>query len=77
MMCRLLQNFDQINFDGDAQPPFSRPPEEWKTRPGRERVEKVRPKVLITLFAMVRSSILSTEAHQTDVIVGRSLGSYA
>nr|BAL14713.1 cytochrom P450 [Phlebia brevispora] len=48
---RLLQNFETISLDIDAQPPDTRPPAEWAGAPGRKGVEKFWPKAHLTVYA--------------------------
>ncbi|EIN04106.1 cytochrome P450 monooxygenase CYP63 [Punctularia strigosozonata HHB-11173 SS5] len=49
-LVRLLQRFDGVSLAPDAQPAESRPPAEWKARPGRQAHERVWPAAAITLF---------------------------
>ena len=54
MLIRLLQSFDDITLALDEQPPASRPPVEWlKAEGDRKKVEKIRPKSHLTLYAEV------------------------
>jgi hypothetical protein len=52
-MIRLLQRYDHIELATDAQPPETLPPACWSTGKGRRSIEKVRPKIDLTLFVMV------------------------
>ena len=52
-LIRLLQNFETISFDAEAQPPESRPPTSWLGLPGRKGVEKFWPKAHLTLYSEV------------------------
>lgn len=58
-LVRLLQKYNNVTLDVDAQPEDSRPPPNWRTEPGepdeRKRFEMVRPKSHLTLYCYVRS----------------------
>lgn len=51
MLIRLLQEFESIQLDSDAQPPNSRPPTEWKHTLGTKGREKIWPKSHLTLYS--------------------------
>ncbi|KLO20136.1 cytochrome P450 [Schizopora paradoxa] len=52
MLIRLLQSFDGVNLAVDEQPPASRAPVEWSKAVGeRKRLEKIKPKNHLTLYA--------------------------
>ncbi|GJJ08896.1 hypothetical protein Clacol_003116 [Clathrus columnatus] len=51
VLVRLLQAFDTITLDVDAQPSDSKPSPEWKGRPGVPRDEKIWMKAHLTLYA--------------------------
>lgn len=50
MLVRLMQNFSSISLELDAFPPGTLPPEEFKLAPGRKGIDKVWPKVTLTLY---------------------------
>lgn len=62
VLIRLLQTFPSFKLDEAAFPPESRPPAAWKAAPGRKGIERFRPKMHITMFSLVCTSI--------DLIVG-------
>ncbi|GJJ08805.1 hypothetical protein Clacol_003024 [Clathrus columnatus] len=47
----LLQEFDSIELDSDAQPPESRPLAKWKGSPGTKGTDKLWPKSHLTLYS--------------------------
>lgn len=54
MLIRLLQSFDAVSLAVDEQPPASRAPVEWQKAVGeRKRLEKIKPKNHLTLYAEV------------------------
>ena len=53
MLVRLMQNFSSISLELDSFPPGSLPPEEFKLAPGRKGIDKVWPKVTLTLYIAV------------------------
>ena len=50
-LIRLLQNFEAIHLDLDAQDPQSRVPAKWISFPGRKGREKFWPQWHLTLYA--------------------------
>ncbi|KAL9710687.1 hypothetical protein Ac2012v2_006225 [Leucoagaricus gongylophorus] len=50
MLVRLMQNFSSISLELDSFPPGSLPSEEFKLAPGRKGIDKVWPKVTLTLY---------------------------
>ncbi|KAJ3569110.1 hypothetical protein NP233_g5265 [Leucocoprinus birnbaumii] len=50
MLIRLMQNFSSISLELGAFPPGSLPPEEFKLAPGRKGIDKVWPKMTLTLY---------------------------
>jgi len=50
MLVRLLQAFDSITLAPEAQPLDSHAPASWKSAPGRQAAEKLRPKAHLTLY---------------------------
>jgi len=61
-LIRLLQNMDSITLAPDAQPPYSRVPENWKNAKGRQAIERVRPMSHITMYAAGGLWVKMTEA---------------
>lgn len=53
MLVRLMQNFSSISLELDSFPPGSLPSEEFKLAPGRKGIDKVWPKVTLTLYIAV------------------------
>lgn len=53
-LIRLLQEFSSISLDPDAQPPETRPPVSWRGGVGRKSIEKLWPKMHLTMYAYVR-----------------------
>ncbi|KAH7882561.1 cytochrome P450 [Phlebopus sp. FC_14] len=51
MLIRLLQNFTSISLAPDAQAPGTLPPAVWAEASGRKSVEKVFPKMHLTMYA--------------------------
>ncbi|KAH8108379.1 cytochrome P450 monooxygenase pc-1 [Phellopilus nigrolimitatus] len=51
MFVRLLQMFDVFEPNSSAQPPDSHPPQEWKSVPGRQSIERIFPKTHITMYS--------------------------
>lgn len=54
MLVRLLQSFSSISLELDSFPPGTLPPEEFKLAAGRKGVDKVWPKMTLTLYLAVR-----------------------
>lgn len=50
MLIRLLQTFSSIELNTDAIPPEAHPPAEWAKSSGRKAVEKVFPKMHLTMY---------------------------
>ena len=75
-LIRLLQNFETIHFDEDAQPEESKPPKAWLGLPGRKGVEKFWPKAHLTLYSAVRRLVSGAEAIADEVhtLSGRNVG---
>jgi len=53
MLVRLMQNFSSISLELDSFPPGSLPPEEFKLAPGRKGIDKIWPKMTLTLYVAV------------------------
>lgn len=54
MLVKMLQNFDRIHLDKDAQPASSHPPASWAAAGGRRAKEQFFPKLHLTMYAHVR-----------------------
>ncbi|TFK48292.1 cytochrome P450 [Heliocybe sulcata] len=65
MTVRLLQHFSDIALAPDAQPESSKPPSSWANGPGRQPVEKIRPRQHLTLFAFEGLWLRMTEANDS------------
>ena len=52
-LVRLLQEFDTFSLAPEFQPAGSLPPPEWKSRKGRQAVEKIWPAAALTLYIKV------------------------
>ncbi|KAJ6472705.1 cytochrome P450 monooxygenase CYP63 [Mycena vitilis] len=50
VLVRLLQEFDTFTLAPEFQPAGSLPPPEWKSRQGRQAVEKIWPAAALTLY---------------------------
>ncbi|KAI0332394.1 cytochrome P450 monooxygenase pc-2 [Cubamyces sp. BRFM 1775] len=61
-LVRLLQNFSDVQLDIGAQPPESRPPQEWIGAEGQKGVEKIIPRCLLTLYLEGGLWVRMTEA---------------
>jgi cytochrome P450 len=72
-LVRLLQRFDSFALATDVQAPGSLPPPEWKSRKGRQRIERVWPASSLTLFVKVRVFPSIAIADQVDAS-GRAVG---
>jgi cytochrome P450 len=53
-LIRLLQNFSEVSFAEDVQPPESKPPVAWKSCPGTKGTDKIRFGASLTLGIEVR-----------------------
>ncbi|KAG5653246.1 hypothetical protein H0H81_001503 [Sphagnurus paluster] len=51
MIIRFLQHFSSISLDEDSAPPEAHPPAEWAQGEGRRRIERVFPKIHLTMYA--------------------------
>ena len=68
-LIRLLQRFSSIELDPTSQPPESRPPAEWAKAKGyRKRVEKIFPKLHLTMYSMASDGMVSPLV-QSDLII--------
>ncbi|EPS96209.1 hypothetical protein FOMPIDRAFT_1130934 [Fomitopsis schrenkii] len=61
-LIKLLQKFDTVAIDLAAQPPDSLPPEQWMGEYGRKGIEKIWPKVHLTLYVNGGLWVKMTEA---------------
>ncbi|GLB44358.1 putative cytochrome P450 monooxygenase [Lyophyllum shimeji] len=48
---RFLQHFSSISLDEEAAPPEARPPPHWANGVGRKTIERVYPKIHLTMYA--------------------------
>lgn len=48
---RLLQEFESIELDHEAQPPDSKPPATWRNAPGTKGTDKIWARSHLTLFS--------------------------
>lgn len=55
MLIRLLQNFSSVSLELDSFPPGTLPPDEFKLAPGRKGIDKVWPKMTLTMYISVRT----------------------
>ena len=58
-LIRLLQNFSEVSFAEDVQPPESKPPVAWKSFPGTKGTDKIRFGSSLTLGPKVRLKLSS------------------
>lgn len=68
MLVRFLQHFSSITLDLDACPPESRPPAAWAKAPGRKSIEKLWPKIHLTMYTHVSGS--HGEVRSFDFLTG-------
>lgn len=54
MIVRLLQNFTSVSLDLSSLPDDAHPPAEWAEGTGRKAIEKLWPKMHLTLYTEVR-----------------------
>ena len=54
MIIRMLQAFTSVKLDLASAPPEAQPPAEWAQATGRKAIEKVFPKMHLTMYANVR-----------------------
>lgn len=73
-LVRLLQQFDGFELALEAQPEASRPPEEWKTREGRQAYEQVWPEAAMTLFIKVSRRTRNPYYNSAHPFAGRVVG---
>jgi len=66
MLIRLLQNFSSIELDADAIPLEARPPAEWAKASGRKAVEKVFPKMHLTMYTYGGLWVNMKESDETN-----------
>ncbi|KLO20137.1 cytochrome P450 monooxygenase pc-1 [Schizopora paradoxa] len=67
MLVRLLQSFDGISLAADEQPEEARPPPEWSETDDRWSMERIRPKVHLTLHAQGGLWVRMSEAAPSEV----------
>nr|VWO95222.1 Arf family GTPase [Ganoderma boninense] len=63
-LIRLLQHFSHMELDLDAQPPEARPPSEWAGSEGQRGVEKIMPRMHLTLYIEGGLWVKMTEAEK-------------
>ncbi|KIJ32051.1 hypothetical protein M422DRAFT_783590 [Sphaerobolus stellatus SS14] len=68
LLIRLLQTFDNITLDLNAQPPASRAPESWKLAEGTQSQEKIIAKCHLTLYSHMGLWVKMHEAQHTDTV---------
>jgi hypothetical protein len=51
IIIRLLQNFSSVSLDLDAFPPGAHPPPEWAMLEGRKAMDKIHPKMHLTMYS--------------------------
>ena len=64
MLIRLLQSFDKIDLDMNAQPKETQPPESWKSVPGRQSIERIFPKTHISMYSYVSRPAYASVAEE-------------
>ncbi len=74
MLIRLLQSFDGVTLALDELPPASRPPVDWLKAGDRKRMEKIRPKSHLTLYAEVGQFTFLTRLHAEFRATGGFMG---
>ncbi|KAF8636108.1 hypothetical protein AX17_003812 [Amanita inopinata Kibby_2008] len=65
MLIRLLQTFSSISLDPTSAPE-SRPPSEWASAPGRKGIERVFPKIHLTMYAFGGLWVKMNEASESS-----------
>ena len=68
MLIRLLQAFDTISLVPDAQPPESRPPASWKRASGTQSLDKIWPKMHLTLYSHMGLWLKMEQAHNMNTV---------
>jgi hypothetical protein len=63
MTIRFIQQFSSITLDPDVFLPEVLPPVDWKNREGRMTVEKVQPKMHLTMYVQVWLMLFSGCMH--------------
>ena len=58
-LIRLLQNFSEVSFAEDVQPPESKPLAAWKSFPGTKGTDKIRFEASLALSIKVRLKLSS------------------
>jgi cytochrome P450 len=66
MLIRLLQSFSSIRLDLAAAPPEAAPPREWAQTSGRKAIEKLYPKIHLTMYSNGGLWVKMTESDGTN-----------
>ena len=75
MIIRLLQNFTSVDLHPSSAPPEAHPPAAWAEASGRKGVEKLFPKMHLTMYTNVSLSIKTpTIVANTLLLSGRFVG---
>jgi hypothetical protein len=59
MIIRLLQSFSSVDLAPSAAPPEAHPPAEWAQAKGRKAIERLFPKMHLTMYTNVSFYIFS------------------
>ena len=59
MLVRLLQNFSSMELDLAAAPPEATPPKDWAQASGRKALEKIFPRIHLTMYTNVNLQLFS------------------
>jgi len=70
---RLLQTFKAFHLDLGSAPPEAHPPAEWASQPGRQSVEKIFPKMHLTMYTNVSTSFVLDHLNLTSFESGGAL----
>jgi len=73
LIIRLLQSFKSFHLDLSSAPPEAHPPAEWAGQPGRQSVEKIFPKMHLTMYTNVSTSFTLNHLNLTSFESGRAL----
>ncbi|KAH6896353.1 cytochrome P450 monooxygenase pc-3 [Coprinopsis sp. MPI-PUGE-AT-0042] len=67
-LIRLLQQFKNVQHVPEAQPPYSRPPEEWKNSAGTKGTDTVRIKTYLTMSILGGCWVTMEEASPVESV---------
>ena len=73
LIIRLLQSFKSFHLDLSSAPPEAHPPADWAGQPGRQSVEKIFPKMHLTMYTNVSTSFVLNHLNLTSFESGRAL----